>query len=462
MIFSKKLGKYSLVAVLSLGLSGCEWTILEGTGPEWDVIFGVSMDNKGHVISTGYTRYFPVESTANKLNTNSVGKLDLTSKRSILDIEEKGLSLSTKVRANAEANEYDVNVMKVDAVSGDVIWSKNFNYSSRDIAYATTTDRQNNIYISGMTLGDFGDTTASCGNDGQYDSFVAKIDKDGDMIWGKMICSTGTSRALDVKVDKRGNVYATGYVNGDLEGQPSMGEYDGYVAKFDKNGNAQYLTQVGGRGDDWVYSLVVDKRNNVYVVGDTTGDLGAPNAGSYDIFVSKLNMRGAVTWTTQYGSNTNDFGAALTFDARESKLYVAGRTRGDLGGSNAGYWDTSLAALNLNGTVTMLKQYGTEQNEVHQDITSTANGKIIIAGMKVNPADHGHDVNVMQISPNGALLSNEVYGAQEDFDYCSAVTNSGYNTIYLGGSSFGNFEGLENAGGHDKFIKHIDLNDNKR
>lgn len=475
MILSKKTGKYSLATVLILGLSGCEWTILEGTGPEWDVVFGVSSDIRGNVITAGYTRYFPDEPSASRRSAKSFSQLDrlghqdLLGHRDILNVENTELSVSSehtkltasteKLRASAsEFNNFDANVMKIDALKGEVIWSKNYNYSPTDIAYASATDLQGNIYIAGMSAGDFGNTGASCGTDDERDSFVAKMDKDGEMIWSKMICLEKTSRAQDVKVDTRGNVYVTGIV-GNARAVDSI---SGYVTKYDRNGNSQYNTSIE-ISDKNVYlsSLVIDRRGRVYVAGDTNGSLEGENAGGYDIFVSKLNRRGEVAWTTQYGSDENDFGGGMTLNARNSKLHIAGVTRGDLGGQNAGGADTVLTTMNLKGSIAWTKQFGTELMEVHQDVTATRNGKIVISGMTVDPKNRNHDMNIMQVSKDGTLLANDSYGAPEDFDFCVSIANSGYNTVYAAGASFGNFEGLENAGGHDKVVKHIDVN-NKR
>ncbi len=416
-MINKYLKKYSLVAILSIGFTGCEWTLLEGTNSS-DLINGMSADKKGHVITAGYTR------------------------------------------DTAEGDIFDINVMKVTA-KGDVVWSKNYNSSTHDIGYNSISDRSGNIYIAAMTKGNFGDLAATCGSDNYPDSALLKLDSNGNLLWGRLICSDKAGLARGIGLDGSDNVYIAGNNTGNLEGHVGLGGNDVFVAKFDSKGNRKFLTQIATEQSEYPYSMVVDKRGNSYIAGYTKGDLGGNNAGSDDIFISKLTSNGKVAWTKQYGTSTTDSKPSISFDSKKSKLYITGKTKGDLGSPNLGSYDIFVTAMSLNGKILWNKQFGTEETDTAEDITTLSNGNIIIAGnSNINPEEGSthSDIHVLEISPKGALISQDIYGTNSK-DYAYGIANTGYNTAYIGGYTRDSLEGQPHSGGlNDRFISHKNFN----
>ena len=397
-----------------------EWTILDGTGTN-DAIIGMSTDNEGNTITTGYT-----------MDTND------------------------------SADRFNVNVMKVSK-TGDILWSRDYNSSWHDRGFDTAIDSNGNIYVVGMTAGDFGDTEATCGPDGDRfpDAFVMKLDKDGEMQWNRMICSDFAGLARAVALDILGNVYVTGNVNGDLDGQASLGWNDVFLAKFDSDGNRKYIVRIGTSENDYsAATLVVDAPGNAYVTGFTGGAIGETNAGEYDIFVSKVSIDGSIAWSTQFGSDETDSRAVIAADFEKESLYVAGRTAGSIDGNNTGGYDIFLTSLALDGTIMMKKQYGSQESEVVAGIVVSPDGNILLAGnVDVVPNDGSeehYDVTVLKISPDGTLLSQITKGSDKtDYAFCIALGSC--NSVYVGGLTRGELEGKEHSDGmNDKFIMHID------
>ena len=85
-----------------------------------------------------------------------------------------------------------------------------------------------------------------------------------------------------------------------------------------------------------------DGLGNVYLLGDTNGNLAAPNAGSYDAFVSKYNSVGSRLWTQQIGSAGTDHSTGVSADGL-GNIYMSGYTNGNLGAVSAGGYDAFLA-----------------------------------------------------------------------------------------------------------------------
>ena len=405
------------IAVIAASDQIPEWTKLEGTG-ESELLYGMTTDNDGNVITAGYSKKVP------------------------------------------EGDKFDVNVMKVSK-TGAVIWSKNYNSSEHEIAYDSAVDSHNNIYISGMTKGNFGDLNASCLADGKSDPFVAKLDPAGTMLWARMICSDGTGLARGIAVDANDNVYVAGNVIGDIDGIAALGKNDTFIAKFDADGTRQYLTQIGSDDHEYPYSLVVDDNGNAYMAGNTKGVIGTENLGKDDIFISKIASDGSIVWTTQYGSDTTDKNPAIAIDSVNSMLYITGQTKGALetSGVNAGGYDVFLTAMNLDGVISWTKQFGTDQTDTGEDLIVDNNGSIFIAGNTNTVPEVGSkhsDITLRKVSAEGILLSESLYGTSaKDYAYGISLSECGF--VYIGGYSRGDLNGETHSSAlNDRFIMHID------
>ena len=392
-----------------------EWTKLVGTGTS-DLINGISSDKHGNVITVGYTK-------------NTGDKKD----------------------------KFDVNVMKISK-KGDLIFSHDYNSSAHEIGYDSIVDSCDNIYITGMTKGDFGDSNRTCGSDKYPDPFVVKLDKNGNKLWGKLVCTDKAGLARGIGIDANDNVYISGNINGDLEGKASLGKNDVFIAKFDSEGEQKYLTQIGTDQNEYSDSLVVDKDGNAYVAGYTKGNLDGTNAGKDDIFVSKIATDGTIIWTYQFGSDASDKSPAIALDIKKSLLYVTGKTSGDLGAVNAGSSDIFLTAISLDGVSLWTKQYGGAELDIGEDIVVADNGNIFIAGNTntvPNVGKKNSDITLLKVAPDGSLLSQNTYGTDAK-DYAYGIAKSNCNSIYVGGYTRGDLEGeIHSGGNNDKFIMHL-------
>jgi hypothetical protein len=90
-------------------------------------------------------------------------------------------------------------------------------------------------------------------------------------------------------VDEDGNVYVAGITRGDLAGL--IGSADGYVRIYSPDNAVLDTTQFGSTEYESVHAIGLDASKNVYVCGETEGELQGPNlgtSGSEDAFVVQL------------------------------------------------------------------------------------------------------------------------------------------------------------------------------
>ena len=158
--------------------------------------------------------------------------------------------------------------------------------------------------------------------------------------WIRQLGTSGYDASPGVSADGLGNVYISGYTDGSLGGT-NAGEDDAFLTKYDEGGTLQWTRQLGTSRYDDSFGVSADGLGNIYISGSTTGSLGGPNAGDFDAFLTKYDAGGTLQWSRQLGSNRGDFSIDVSADDL-GNVYITGITNGNLGGPNAGSGDAFL------------------------------------------------------------------------------------------------------------------------
>ena len=214
-----------------------------------------------------------------------------------------------------------------------VEWTRQLGTSANDFASSVATDSSGNVYVTGYTEGELEGSNA-----GSVDLFVVKYDSGGAKQWTKQLGTSSSDYASGIATDSSGNVYLTGYTSGALDNNTSAGQNDLFVVKYDSSGAKQWTKQLGTSSLDSAYGIATDSSGNVYVTGSTWGDLDGSNACYADLFVVKYDSGGIKQWTQQLGSAVDDTAFGITTDSSGS-VYVTGSTWGVLNGINVGGGD---------------------------------------------------------------------------------------------------------------------------
>jgi gliding motility-associated-like protein len=175
------------------------------------------------------------------------------------------------------------------------------------------------------------------------DAFVAKYDVNGNVIWFKQVGFeeveggdfTGKGR---IATDGAFNFYIAGNFrgDGDIDGNTLssfLGSHDAYVAKYDPNGNLQWVRSLGGAGSEYLYTLAVDYTGEVYIAGGTRSDnldfdganvpTGKILASEQVAFFAKLNPDGSDEWI-QFRRTGADQNVASALYSDGLSLFVGG------------------------------------------------------------------------------------------------------------------------------------------
>src|SRR5205085_12391798 len=105
-----------------------------------------------------------------------------------------------------------------------------------------------------------------------------------------------------------------------------------------------------------------DTAGGAFIAGATRGDLGGPSAGVNDAWLGRLDRAGNRAWLLQLGTAAEDLAYAAAPDGAGG-VFVGGSTRGSLAAPNQGEEDIWLARYTPSGERLWLIQFGTAASE---------------------------------------------------------------------------------------------------
>lgn len=323
-----------------------QWTKLLGVvGGNTDAL-GITLDANGNIYTTGATS----------------GNLD--------GITKSGPSDLFVVKYNSDGVKQWTRLLGVPGTT------------TSTTSYGIISDISGSVYVSGHTYGNLDGQQLS----GQADMFIVKYDTNGTKQWTRLLGGgAGTfSQARGISSDSNGNIYATGFTNGSLDGQTKMGNRDLFVVKYNSSGVKQWTKQLGVASQETsAMSIAIDSFGNVYATGNTYGNLdGQTKTGSADLFIIKYDSSGIKQWTKLLGvTNKLTSGNGITIDLN-GNIYVTGPTEGNLDGKTiTGTRDSFLVKYNTNGIKIWTSLLGTSNKTTQASgIISDPNGKVIITG----------------------------------------------------------------------------------
>ena len=351
---------------------------------------------------------------------------------------------------------------------------------------------------SGIAVDSAGNAYIICRDTSSGQGRVIKLNAAGTaLVYSTTIGGSLGSTLKGIAVNSAGEVYVTGDTY-DEEFPTTVGAfdttfngsfgYDAFVAKLNAAGNALvYSTFLGGGGYDYGNSIALDSAGNAYVAGYTDSNdfpmLGAPQgsqAGSYDVFVTKLNSAGsALLYSTYLGGSYNDYGNSIAVDSA-GNAFVAGETvsddfplQGALQASYGGGTDAFVAKLNAAGGALVYSTYlGGSGSDKGKSLVVDSAGNAIVTGETYSSnfplqgalqASSGgnSDVFVSKLNPAGSALVYSTYlgGSGYDLGKSLAVDSAG-NAHVTGSTASPNFPiripfQFFNAGGSDAFVLKI-------
>jgi len=231
---------------------------------------------------------------------------------------------------------------------GHRIWSTYYGSTSNDAFTSLALDNNGNLYATGATA-----SATNIATSGAFqtafsglpsDAFLVKFKDNGTRLWASYFGGNNLDYTNAVACDNHGNVIIAGntYSLNNIASAGALqstygGDYlDGFVAKFNGNGNRLWATYYGGSGEDFINAVTCDLNNNIIIGGTSmsTDNISTGNAyqtsapgGNLTAFFAKFNDQGNRLWGTYYGYGNLTYGEVFGIAANiKGNVLVCGST----------------------------------------------------------------------------------------------------------------------------------------
>ena len=408
------------------------WALYYG-GEEEDVALSVCTDANANVIMSGYTQ------------SNS-------------GIAYNGHD-ETYNEANGDGNRFDRDAFLVK-FNEDGIRSWGTYVGGEDVettgdtrseeGCSVGTDPSGNIYLTGFTSSTTQIATNISYDDthnGGFDAFLTKFSGNGTRLWSTYFGGSENDRANCLSVNSHGEVYIAGSTEStglghDGHDNSYSEDIDGFMAKFDPDGDLYWSTYYGGQGVDEVHSIVTDDIY-VYLAGMTTSSnyIATNNGhdhlynGGSDNFLVKFNFFGFRLWGTYFGGSgdegyiaNHDFSTGPTTSvclSPNGEIYLAGITTSTHGivtnnplqsslndGQNSNGSDGYIARYFPDGDLKWASYIGGESGDAVSGVTASPLGEVYVGGFTSSddyPTLNGHQ-NMYAGDVDPFLTKIDIYG----------------------------------------------------
>ena len=251
----------------------------------------------------------------------------------------------------------DALVSKVNLVENtNTGWTQGPGGPKRDRADGVASDRQGGVYAVGAFTESLQmNETTTLYSEGTSDGFLARYDRDSNLVWGRAIGGSGEDQLWDVASDSQGNVILIGTVAGsvDVNGDGIIDVITGadgqaLIASFSPDGAFRWMRVSAGTGSARGLAVATGPNDEIYVAGwyrdgatdfdvDGRADLAVsletsaevvalkdPAKYEFNAFYARLNDDGSLLWINGVTGPQLQSVASLTISANGDLLVLGG------------------------------------------------------------------------------------------------------------------------------------------
>lgn len=292
--------------------------------------------------------------------------------------------------------------------------------TQNDLSYGTCKGSGTSFYTSGYFSGTVTMGNSTLVSSGAEDMYIAKHDSSGQVIWARKAGGTNSDMSFSISYNN-GYAYVTGVFRGTATfGSTvliSSGQADGFLAKYDDNGNLIWAKKAGASSSEDRTDEITFENGNImymcasYVDGAMYDGMLLTGNGGVDAFILKLDTAGNLLKYMPIGGTSNDY----TFDLKlmNGSLYIAGDFYSntiDFGlgmtENNQGSYDGFVAKYDTALNVIWGHAGGGSGLDDFQKLIVDANGNCYVTGYFTNQATYnGVTINSTVAGKNDACIA---------------------------------------------------------
>lgn len=211
-------------------------------------------------------------------------------------------------------------------------------------------------------------------------AWAARLDKDGNML-SSTAFGAGPTIGLGVTQAGGSGFFAVGYTS-----NASAGGNDGYVARLDSGGNAQWQVKIGGKGEDIAHAAFAAPDGGVFVAGRTA----SMGAGNDDAWLARLDQNGKLLWQQTYGGAANEVFTDVVV-VPGGTLVLAGHTWSE----GAGGADVLIVGATATGQKQWQRIYGDHEDDAVLAMVRLKSGGFALGGYGTPPKAGAQDFRLL-------------------------------------------------------------------
>ncbi|MEE4286168.1 MAG: T9SS type A sorting domain-containing protein [Mariniphaga sp.] len=365
--------------------------LFHGT-PEKDIANSITQYNDSYYIvgTTRKTAKSPADYYVLQLNKNGslknefvFGEIHSDNGNDII-VDEDGIFVLGKTWTGGYPNN-DMLLSKLD-FNGNRIWKKYYGGERNDLGHKFIKTRNGDFVMAGFnrTVDDFGDV------------YLVRTDKNGEIIWENHFGERYIDHGFSVVENEAGELVIAGTKGGFYN--PTSTDYlnsdaEIFIIKTDAAGQEIWQKTYGGTSHDWAKAIIQAPGGGYFVCGSTQ----STGAGSFDVFLMKLDEDGNQLWLKTYGGTDWEYGESVQL-SDDNHLFLLATSASYSGNFKP---DHLLIKTDLEGEIIWSNTFGSEDSDYSSALVCTPDSGCAFTGWS-NPGTIGkEDIVFYKISKNG-------------------------------------------------------------
>jgi hypothetical protein len=333
----------------------------------------------------------------------------------------------------------------------NLVYATYFGGTGQELVEDSAIDSQGNVYITGSTSST--QSIATSGSfqsviSGTYDCFISKVNSNNQLEWSTYFGGTGDDYMNSISI--KDDVLMLCGLTFSPMGLASLGAFqeglygfnNGFVARFDSNGNRIWSSYCGV-DDEILISSVILNNGNYVAIGISRSDSlpFSVNAfqsnlnGMSDGFITEWSANGQLLYCSFLGGESFDG----LYDLKESEagnIWMTGITNSETGISMAnslqsefggGLGDCFIVQFNSDFELIYSTYFGDLGDEAYPSL-QIGNGSIVISGRTSDGSQLVTD-DATQLSNNGFTDTFfAFFNPQNDLEYCTLFGGQSYES----------------------------------
>lgn len=345
---------------------------------------------------------------------------------------------------------YDIMLVRTDLM-GNKVWEKFLGGAYSEKPYRILPAGNDSYYISATSASLDGDISNNPYPNGLANTWLLKINGDGEILWDKMYGGTCYEEGWDACLTHDGGMVTLNYTcSGDGDVSNYFGMWDTWLLKTDTKGNKVWDFTIGTEFLDFPGAIIETSDLGFLVSSGSMPTTGGNitcepfNDIASDIVLFKLDSLANIEWQRCYGGSEHEsvhdileiedgYILACSVDSDDGDMTGAGYHYGHDAQGHP-YSDIWLAKIDFEGNIRWHKCYGGTAFDSPNKIFKTGDGGFIVfAETESNNGDvsgnNSHvgvsDIWVFKISATGDLLWQQCFGGlgYERLDWSGVIDN---------------------------------------